>query len=108
MTRRELIAAALTAPALFGKTRIDKSRISAITDEIGLTPDDALDFAKQYHLRCVELRNVPGSKPGKEYAFLSEAEVKQAATSFEADGLKVSFINTGLLKYGWPGTEPTR
>jgi L-ribulose-5-phosphate 3-epimerase len=108
MTRRELIAAALTAPALFGKTRIDKSRISAITDEIGLTPDDALDFAKQYHLRCIELRNVPGSKPGKEYAFLSEAEVKQAATSFEANGLKVSFINTGLLKYGWPGTEPVR
>jgi L-ribulose-5-phosphate 3-epimerase len=108
MTRRELIAATLTAPALFGKSRIDKSRISAITDEIGLTPEDALDFAKQYRLQCIELRNVPGSKPGKEYAFLSEAEVKQAATSFEANGLKVSFINTGLLKYGWPGTEPIR
>jgi sugar phosphate isomerase/epimerase len=108
MTRRELIAAALTAPALFGKGRIDRSRISAITDEIGLTPDDALDFAKEYKLKWIELRNVPGSKPGKEYAFLSEAEIKQAAASFEQNGLKVSFINTGLLKYGWPGTDPVR
>jgi sugar phosphate isomerase/epimerase len=108
MTRRELIAAALTAPALFGKGHIDRSRISAITDEIGLTPDDALDFAKEYKLKWIELRNVPGSKPGKEYAFLSEAEIKQAAASFEQNGLKVSFINTGLLKYGWPGTEPVR
>jgi sugar phosphate isomerase/epimerase len=108
MTRRELIAAALTAPALFGKTRIDKTRISAITDEIGLTPQDSLDFAKQYGLRWIELRNVPGSKPAREYAFLSEAEVKEAATSFAANGLKVSFVNTGLLKFGWPGTEPVR
>jgi L-ribulose-5-phosphate 3-epimerase len=108
MTRRELLAAALTAPALFGKTRIDKTRISAITDEIGLTPQDSLDFAKQYGLRWIELRNVPGSKPGKEYAFLTEPEVKEAATSFAANGLKVSFVNTGLLKFGWPGTEPAR
>jgi sugar phosphate isomerase/epimerase len=108
MTRRELLAAALTAPALFGKTRIDKTRISAITDEIGLTPQDSLDFAKQYGLRWVELRNIPGSKPGREYAFLSEAEIKEAATSFAANGLKVSFVNTGLLKFGWPGTEPVR
>jgi sugar phosphate isomerase/epimerase len=108
MTRRELLAAALTAPALFAKTRIDKTRISAITDEIGLTPQDSLDFAKQYGLRWIELRNVPGSKPGKEYAFLSEPEVKEAATSFAANGLKVSFVNTGLLKFTWPGTEPVR
>lgn len=98
----------MTAPALFGKTRIDKTRISAITDEIGLTPQDSLDFAKQYGLRWVELRNIPGSKPGREYAFLSEAEIKEAATSFAANGLKVSFVNTGLLKFGWPGTEPVR
>ena len=108
MTRRELLAAALTAPVLWGKTRIDKTRISAITDEIGLTPQDSLDFAKQYNLRWVELRNVPGSRTAREYAFLPEAEVKEAATSFAANGLKVSFVNTGLLKFAWPGTEPVR
>jgi len=108
MTRRELLAATLTAPALLGKTRIDRTRISAITDEIGLTPQESLDFAKQYGLRWIELRDVPGSKPAREYAFLSEAEVKEAAASFAANGLKVSFVNTGLLKFAWPGTEPVR
>ncbi len=108
MTRRQLLAAALTAPALFGKARIDKSRISAITDEIGMSPQESIDFAKQYGLRWVELRDVPGPKHNREYAFLTEAEIKEAATTFQANGLKVSFINTGLLKYGWPGTEPSR
>jgi len=93
---------------VFAKTRIDKSRISAITDEIGLTPEESVAFAKQYGLRWIELRNIPGVKPGKEYAFASEAELKEALASFSQNGLKVSFINTPLLKFGWPGTEPVR
>jgi sugar phosphate isomerase/epimerase len=108
MTRRELLVGALFAPALSAKGRIDKSRISAITDEIGLTTEDSLAFAKQYGLRAIEVRAVPGSKPAKEYAFLPEAEIKEAAASFAANGLKVSFINTGLLKFTWPGMEPAR
>ena len=113
VTRRNLLCFAALAPAwagipLFAKTRIDKSRISAITDEIGLTPEDALAFARQYGLKWIELRNIPGVKPGKEYAFCTEAELKQAAASFSQAGVKVSFINTPLLKFGWPGTEPLR
>ncbi len=113
MTRRDLLARAsifpvLSAAPLFAKTRIDKSRISAITDEIGLTPEESIAFAKQYGLRWVELRNIPGVKPGKEYAFSSEAELKQTLASFLQNGLRVSFINTPLLKFGWPGTEPVR
>ena len=117
MTRRDLLRHAALAPALLpaiaslpllAKGRIDKSRISAITDEIGLTPDESLAFAKQYGLKWIELRNIPGVKPGKEYAFCDEAELKQAAASFSQAGLKVSFINTPLLKFGWPGTEPVR
>lgn len=114
MTRRELLAGALFAPALFAKGRIDKSRLSAITDEIGVSddkgfsPEDSIAFAKQYGLRWVELREVPGRKPAKEYAFLPEVEIKETAASFAANGLKVSFINTGLLKFTWPGTEPAR
>ena len=50
-----------------------KSRISAITDEIGLTTDDSIAFAHQYGLQFVEIRNPPGVK--KEYFTLSEAEV---------------------------------
>ncbi len=109
MTRREMIAGALFAPVLvgssFGKTRIDKMRISAVTDGIGLNPQDSLDFARHYGLRWVELRSVPGSKSSREYAFLSEAEIKETATTLAANGLKVSFLNTSLLKFPWPGPE---
>ncbi len=103
MTRRELILGSLTAASLSGKSKIDRSRISAITDEIAKTPQEAIDFAHQYRLQFVELRNVPG---GKEYAFLPEADVKLAATQFAQAGLKVSFLNSSLLKYPWPDAEP--
>jgi sugar phosphate isomerase/epimerase len=105
MTRRELLAAALSTPALWAKHRFDRSRISAITDEIGKTPDDSIAFARQYDLRWIELRNVPG---GKEYIYLDEPSLKAAATSFKSNGLKVSFMNSSLMKFPWPGIEPER
>jgi sugar phosphate isomerase/epimerase len=85
---------------------MDKSRISAITDEIGMTTDESIAFAHQYGLRFVEIRNPPGSR--KEYFTLSEPEIKVDAVRFRNEGLKVSFVNTSLLKFGWPGSEPVR
>jgi L-ribulose-5-phosphate 3-epimerase len=106
MTRRELLAGALTAASLAAKpTKIDRSRISAITDEIGKTPQAAIDFAKQYDLQYLELRNVPG---GKEYAFLPEEQVKDAAADFARNGIRISFMNSSLLKFTWPGTVAVR
>ena len=105
MTRRELLAATLGAPALWAKRHFDRSRISAITDEIGKTPDESIAFAKQYSLQWIELRNVPG---GKEYIYLDEPSLKAAAASFKANGLKVSFLNSSLMKFAWPGIEPAR
>ena len=106
MTRRELLTAAAAAVPLWGKKRIDRSRISAITDEIGKTHDDAVAFAKQYGLEWVELRSVPETR--KEYIYLAEAGLKATRASFDAAGLKVSFMNSGLLKFPWPGMEPAR
>jgi sugar phosphate isomerase/epimerase len=107
MTRRELLAAgAFCVTNLWAGDRIDKSRISAITDEIGLTTDESIAFAHQYGLKNVELRNEPTKK--KEYFTLTEPEIKMDATRFAAEGLKVSFINTSLLKFTWPGTEEAR
>jgi sugar phosphate isomerase/epimerase len=111
MTRRELLAAgAVCATSLWGKTRIDKTSISAITDEIGLTTDESIAFAHQYGMKFVELRNPPKNEPNgkKEYFQLSDAEMKVDATRFTNEGLKVSFINTSLLKFTWPDTEPAR
>src|SRR5947199_7983724 len=106
MTRRELLAGAVAAAALPGKTtKIDRSRISAISDEIGTTAQASIDFAKQYDLQFLELRNVPG---GKEYSFLPEEQAKDAAADFARNGIRISFLNSSLLKFAWPGTEPVR
>jgi L-ribulose-5-phosphate 3-epimerase len=111
MTRRELLAAgAVCASGLWAKGRIDRSRISAITDEIGLTTDESIAFAHQYGMQNVELRNPPKNEPNgkKEYFMLTEAEIKADAARFKSEGLQVSFINTSLLKFAWPDTEPVR
>jgi sugar phosphate isomerase/epimerase len=106
MTRRQLLAGAVLAQAMRARTGIDKSHISAITDEIGLSTDDSIAFAHKYGLQWVELRNEPSLK--KEYFTLPEAQVKADALRFAREGLKVSFLNTSLLKFAWPGTEPPR
>src|SRR5579872_4737033 len=107
MTRRELLAGgAACATTLWARSHMDKSRISAITDEIGLSTDEAIRFAHQYGMHFVEIRNPAGSK--KEYFQMSEAEIKVDALRFANEGLKVSFVNTSLLKFGWPGSEPVR
>jgi sugar phosphate isomerase/epimerase len=109
MTRREILAAA-SAAAFAARLRArghwDKSRISAITDEIGASTDESIAFAHQYGLQFIELRNPPGSK--KEYFTLTEPEIKADAIRFQKEGLKVSFLNTSLLKFTWPGAEPAR
>src|SRR5438445_3045335 len=106
MTRRELLAGALTAASLPAKiAKVDRSRISAVSDEIGKTPQASIDFAKQYDLQFLELRNVPG---GKEYAFLPEEQAKLAAADFARNGIRISFMNSSLLKFTWPGTEAVR
>lgn len=112
MTRRELLSAgalcatSLCERGLWARGRMDKSRISAITDEIGMSTDESIAFAHQYGMSFVEIRNPPGSK--KEYFTLTEPEIKADATRFATEGLKVSFINTSLLKFTWPDTEPAR
>ncbi len=107
MTRRDLLAAgAACASTLWARQRFDKSRISAITDEIGKSTDEAIAFAHQYGLQFVEIRNPPGDR--REYFTMPEAEIKADALRFAGAKLKVSFVNTSLLKFGWPGTEPVR
>lgn len=107
MTRRELIAAgALCATRAWARSHIDKFSISAITDEIGLTTDDSIAFAHHYGLKFVEIRNPAGSK--REYFSLTEPEIKVDAVRFANEGLKVSFVNTSLMKFAWPGMEPVR
>lgn len=94
------LAAAASAVA------VDRNRISAITDEIAPSPAEAIRFAQEFGLKWVELRAVPGSKTY--YQFLDEPQLQAAAKELAAAGLRVSFLNTGLLKFPLPGTEPPR
>ena len=89
---------------------MDKSRISAITDEIGMTTEEAIAFAHKYGLTSIEIRNPPKSEPTarKEYFNLTEPEIKADALRFAKEGLKVSFVNTSLLKFTWPDSEAAR
>jgi len=103
-TRRHALLGLAGLPALAKGGRIDHSRVSAITDEIARTPAGAIEFARQYGLQWLELRSVPGVR--KEYFQLEEAEIKQAALEFRDAGLRISFLNTSMLKYALPGYEP--
>jgi sugar phosphate isomerase/epimerase len=104
MNRRNFLmtAAAIAAKPALAK-RIDRTRISAITDEIARSPAAAIDFAKTYGLKWLELRSVPGVRG--EYFQLPVDQLKQAATEFKDNGLGISFLNTSMLKYGVPGVE---
>ncbi|MBL8175475.1 MAG: sugar phosphate isomerase/epimerase [Bryobacterales bacterium] len=106
LTRRDLLVCSLSALPLSAKGRIDLSRISAITDEIARSSQDAVAFAKQYGLKWLELRGVPGQR--KEYFTLPEAELRAEAKLLDENGLRVSFLNTSLMKVMIPGIEPVR
>jgi hydroxypyruvate isomerase len=107
-TRRELIAGCLAAPALLARNKIDHSRISAISDEIARSPEDAIAFAHQYALQNLELRAVPGARGKNYFLSLDETELRAAAKQFADNGIRISFLNTNLLKFSFPGTDPLR
>jgi sugar phosphate isomerase/epimerase len=113
-SRRQLLRTALltgavaAAPQLLPGKAIRRDRISAITDEIARSPEQAIEFCKQYGLKWVELRGVPKADGARsrEYFQLPEPEIKLAARQFSDAGVGVSFLNTSMLKFWLPGTQP--
>jgi sugar phosphate isomerase/epimerase len=106
LTRRQLAALFAAAPA-FGAKRIGISRVGAITDEIAYDEAGAIAFAEKYGIRWLELRNCrTGAErnQGKgEYFKLPEADLKASAEAFRRAGVRISFLNTSMLKYAIPG-----
>jgi len=86
--------------------RVDRNRISAISDECANCPSEAIAFARQYGLRWLELRAVPGSK--QSYEAMPEPELRAAAKEFAESRVGISFLDASLLKFALPGTEPAR
>ncbi|HNY40819.1 MAG TPA: sugar phosphate isomerase/epimerase family protein [Bryobacteraceae bacterium] len=107
MNRRSFLAASAAAMApLQAANKINWSRISVLTDEVAKTPEEALAFCRQYDLKWVELRGVPGQR--KSYFTLEGEDLKAAAKQFKDARLGISFLNTGMLKFDLPGTVPAR
>ena len=110
LTRRQLLltsAALSQAPAvLAGRKRIDYARVSAVTDECANTEAGAVKFATDHGLKWVELRGVPGVKAS--YHLWDEANLKASAKMLADAGVRVSFLNTPLLKFTLPGTVMER
>ncbi|RPI19346.1 MAG: sugar phosphate isomerase/epimerase [Acidobacteriales bacterium] len=107
-TRRQFLASSLPL-ALYSQTprRVDRSRISALTDEIARTPQGAIEFLKQYGLHLAELREVPGGGGAYDEA-LSDEQLRAAARELNDAGMRVSFLDAGSMKYMLPGTQPVR
>jgi len=112
MTRRTFLAATLAAavPAPAAPRRIDSSRVSAITDEISRSPADAIQFAHDFGMQWLSLRDTPAPPgPGRvPYYSMEPAQLKQVMGEFKDAGIKVSFLDTPFLKFDLPGTSPKR
>lgn len=109
--RRSFLATAVAAvlPARTG-SRLDSSRVTAITDEIAHSPAESIEFAHRYGLKWLSLRDVP-AEPGVKrvgYHTLQGSALQQAAQGFKDAGIEIALLDTPFLKFGLPGTEPKR
>jgi sugar phosphate isomerase/epimerase len=112
MNRRSFLAATLAAaiPAPAAPKRIDSSRVSAITDEISRSPADAIQFAHDFGMQWLSLRDTPAPPgPGRiPYYSMEPAKLQQVVGEFKDAGIKISFLDTPFLKFDLPGTSPKR
>ena len=113
MNRRTFLASTIAAaiPAAAAPRRIDSTRISAITDEVSRSPAEAIQFAHDFGMQWLSLRDTPAplnQQPKVPYYSMEPAQLKQVMSDFKAAGIKVSFLDTPFLKFDLPGTSPKR
>ena len=75
--------------------------IGLITDEVSLSLDEGLAFAREEEIDTVDLRVIDG----RNVLALSRGELADAAGRVRAKGLSVSCICTPLLKWSPPGRK---
>jgi len=110
MNRRSFLAATLGAavsvPA--ATRRLDRSRVSAITDEVSRSHAESIDFAHEFGLQCLSLRDIPAPLGAKKIPYYSLAPdaLQKAAREFKDAGIRIAFLDTPFLKFDLPDTEP--
>ena len=112
MNRRSFLATTLGAAFALPATtrRLDRSRVSAISDEVSRSPAEAIDFAHQFGLECLSLRDIPAPLGAEKipYYSLPPDKMQQVAREFKEAGIRIAFLDTPFLKFDLPGTEPKR
>src|SRR5690349_17513900 len=112
MNRRSFLATTLGAAVALPATtrRLDRSRVSAISDEVSRSPAEAIDFAHQFGLQCLSLRDIPAPLGAEKipYYSLPPDKMQQVAHEFKEAGIRIAFLDTPFLKFDLPGTEPKR
>jgi Xylose isomerase-like TIM barrel len=110
MNRRSFLAATLGAAVAIpaATRRLDRSRVSAITDEVSRSQAESIDFAHKYGLQCLSLRDIPcplGAEKIPYYSLPPDA-MQQVGREFKDAGIRIAFLDTPFLKFSLPGTEP--
>jgi len=104
MTRRELFAAALAAAVARGDSGSNVSHLAAINDEIGLTPEETISFAKQYGIQWLEMRGAQVPKKLQYCETTPESALRDTRKRLSDAGIRVSALDSSLLKFTLPGT----
>jgi len=99
-----MFATILAATAARAATSSKTSQLAAINDEIGLTPEETTAFAKQYGLQWLEMRGAQIPKKLQYYENLPEATLRETRKRLADDGLRISVLDSSLLKFTLPGT----
>src|SRR5258708_12454042 len=106
MTRRELLASAMAAAIARGDTTSKTSHLAAINDEIGLTPQETIAFAKQYGIQWIEMRASTMADQPQYCEMLPQSACRELRTMLSDSGLSVTVLHTSLLKCALPVTVP--
>lgn len=103
MTRRMFLAA-MAAGAARAASGSKILHLAAINDEIGETREDSIAFARQYGIQWLEMRaaQIPGKQRYCET--LSLAEARELRKQLSGHGIRVSVLDSSLLKCQMPGT----
>lgn len=103
MLRRDLfrtLASGAALARLACAARLTRANVCFITDEVNRDLATALQFAKEFGVRQVELRNVDGK-----YCFRHDpAKLKEIHALLQEHGVKVAVLSTPILKCILPGS----
>lgn len=107
MRRRDFLktagAAILPAGPLAAAARLTRANVCFITDEVNRNLRPALQFAAEYGIRLVELRNVDGR-----YCFRHDRQkLREIRATLAEYGVKAAMLSTPVLKCALPAGELT-